>query len=138
MFERPGKIIKIVAIIHFWIICIFGTIGGVLFATIVEMDASYIIGLGIALASVFVAYISSLFIYSYGQFVDNSDTIVEQNDSIIYLLQNRDSNAPNDPIEKKYENYEKVNSVNYVVCPSCKSTQEPNQQYCSNCGAKLY
>ena len=78
LFGNIGKKIKLVAKVCFWIELVASVLLGIILIAVgVEENWAFLVALGFMcfLLAPVVAWLSSLFLYSYGQMVDNSDKI---------------------------------------------------------------
>lgn len=110
MFDKIGGKIKKLAIT----ICIVGMLAGFVGGLVLIINEEFIWGAAIIVFSVMFSWIGVFCLYGFGQLIENSDTMIEQNDTIIGLL-NKESATE----ENKDDKIDADNTVK-LLCPYCK------------------
>lgn len=75
MFENVGGKIKIVSKVMVWIEIIFSVIGGL---ALLFNRYTQVAGLALLIAGPLVAWLSGLFLYGFGQLIENTDRMANQ------------------------------------------------------------
>ena len=83
MFKNPGKTIKIVAIIYFWLTTAASIIAGIVLA----IDSEEVIYLLMLLGGPAAAYITALFLVAFGELVENSTYLAQDQQEVRSYLE---------------------------------------------------
>ena len=160
MFKNPGKKIKTMAIVSFWIVFIGSVIAGI----ILIADGWPEIGLPLLFGGFFVAYAENLLLYGFGELIENSSASNPEEDSkdipaiVTKVSQNTPPAkpaapvAPTAPTNKKTQPPVQSNSApkkdvvqpvisqensNIIECPKCGFKQQVGRTVCWHCGVKF-
>ena len=145
MFEDVGKKIKKVAEGYFITLTIIGIITGIVFFFIAadarKEEVWIISGLATMVITPFVAWLSSLILYGFGEIVDTA--IINRNGSCANIEHPQESKTvsaivqPQQTVEEEPEP-EEVDVVAQAaetgLCPKCGDKLYMNNSYCSKCG----
>ena len=107
MFNNPGRKLKIVAIIAFFLVILAGLGLGVAVILIRNDFYGIFIGVGFIIFSIVLAWLGALLIYSFGQLVQstqNSEKTLKQIDNRLKVIENKSIKGE----EKITENEEKI------------------------------
>lgn len=124
MFDNIGEKTKIFAKSICWIGIILSVCCGVL---IMAYDG-VLAGLLVILAGPLIAWVNSFLIYGFGQLIENSDTIIQQNKQI---LEQKSATDPKD-CEAQTESKDRNLFVHKWRCDSCGNIISSNP--CPDCG----
>ena len=78
LFGEAGSKIKTFAEVNFWVEAVAAVIGGIVAACAFNDGESFFVFLAIACGGVFMAYIVSLFLYGFGQLVEDNQVMREK------------------------------------------------------------
>ena len=129
LFEDSGKVIKKLAIICFFV----GVVGSIILAIVYgkaptgyynEMSFNFFAFLGFLVGGLLVNFVSSIFLYAFGDLVDNVKTMARNN-----------SPVRNDSASTTEKNNN--NSINYAdtwVCKKCGARNPKSKMSCKDCG----
>ena len=116
MYENIGKKLKGLALAVFIIMFILSIVGG---AIIIIVDDDLVaVGIVVMLVMPLVAWISSWFLYGFGELIDKVCDIEERME------------APS--LQTK-----KHNPIATIACPACGCTNQAKDNFCYKCGSKL-
>ncbi|MDO4747788.1 MAG: zinc ribbon domain-containing protein [Eubacteriales bacterium] len=130
MFNKPGRVLKFVAVGTFFT----ETLASIITAVVIWFNfEDFLIGLGVLVGGVIVAYISALLLYSFGHLVENSDASV-------YIASKSTGIKPEitDFSFKNQITFEKKQHTQYIpegmiACPKCGTPNDKYNKYCTHC-----
>lgn len=137
MFKNIGRKIRGIALAVFWLYVIAG--GLIALLSLTEDDVG--IGLLVLLLCVMVGWLSSAFLYAFGELVQNSTEIRE----MLYFLpsqltkQNKaDKRRASCASELQGATpRDQQTNEGWIACPHCAVPQRANQEFCCNCGRRI-
>ena len=104
MFDNIGRKIKILATV----VCLIGIIISVIGGIIIMTEESLLYGFLVAILGSLFCWIASFFAYGFGQLVENSDILVQQNKAFNKILLDRSK-------ETKREKSDKGDDINLDI-----------------------
>lgn len=149
MFDDIGSKIKGLAKVLCWVGIVVSVIMGIVVMCIenpIDYDSYLILpGLLIMVFGSLLSWVSSFFVYGFGQLIENSDILVSQ--GIKRQPEKSDSKNQNEKITTKTKpTIETVKSTmiegllndeGKIICPICGFAQDSNRKCCWKCGAKF-
>lgn len=142
MYNDVGKKVKILAQILGWLSLIAGIIVFLVLICNQTEDYSRYSGYykvyntaddGIAFAALvvgFLGFISSWFIYGFGQLIEDTETIKEA--TVAMHIANHKASVNNAPMNSK--NQTKIDSA---FCVNCGAKRDGNSSFCTSCGQRF-
>lgn len=122
MFDNIGGKIKTLAHILCWVGIVSCLITGI--ALMVADSDLLLAGLLTMIGGSLFSWVSSFVLYGFGQMIENSDTIIQQNQTICDTMKNVQSNVQSSENE-------------IIICPECGFEQYSDRTVCWKCGTKL-
>ena len=138
MFENIGGKIKGFA----KFVCWLGIIASIIMGILSNVDGNPLLGILIAVAGSVASWVGSFLTYGFGQLIENSDTLVKQNNEFINsnLFKNvspQEENTPAFVWEPVKETAAFRVSETNIKCSNCHQVQFKGNETCTQCGAKF-
>lgn len=130
MFENVGGKIKKFAVASFWVDAIAGIIGGI---SIISNEADdWLLGIAVMFGSIYIAWILSLFLYGFGQLIENSDKIANNTNKLLKETQEQSSSKEIAPIEDETVENKPIELKKPVAPPAVHCWR------CDRCGNMVF
>ena len=141
MFENVGGKLQVLAKINMVIGIIASIVGGIV-VWVESWELGFLYFLLIAVFGSLGAYISSLFLYAFGELVSNSSTLGDLVDNSSHIMEDVAFMRQNSekPVQKEMPNRnagKPATVKNEISCPKCGTRQPNDRPVCLWCGESL-